>query len=206
MTCRQNLRSTGVAVFIAPLQTTRIDLLLGASGVLRLSDRPRALAILGLWPDSTGSRVYPEAFSLQGILASREPATVTEPLNFTGLADNRLGIVSRRGFSWTDTQFKLAGLDATDSYHPGYPLILPDAQSLSEVVVRTAFAVTSSNNGSTEIQLYPNHPGTSWHGAISGANTGSGLGFTNLPQPADRGLVQQADVWFTEIDLKSADR
>ena len=206
VTYQQNSRSVGPTVFIAPLQTTRIDLLMDASGVLRLSDWPRALRIPGLWPDSAGSRVYPEAFSLQGVLASREPTTVSEPLNFTGLADNRLGIVSQRGFSWTDTQFKLAGLDATDSYQPGYPLILPDAQAFSEVVLRTAFALTSSNNGSTEIELYPNQPGTSWHGAISSANTGSGLAFTNLPQPADRGLVQQAEryVWFTrdrfEID------
>ena len=208
VTYHQNSRSTGLTVFIAPLQTTRIDLLMHASAVPRLSDWPRALRIPGLWPDSAGSRIYPEAFSLPGVLASREPTTVSEPLNFTGLADNWLAIVSQRGFSWTDAQFKLAGLDATDSYQPGYPLIPPDVQTLTEVVARTGFALTSSNNGSTEIELYPNqpaHPGTGrypaqipiqdWRSLICRSRSTGGLYSKQSDTPGS-----------PEIDLKSADR
>ena len=68
--------------------------------------------------------LYPEAFSLQGLLLSREPSSVTEPLDFTGLSDNRLAVESQRGFSWTDTQYKFQGMDATDSYQPGLPAVL----------------------------------------------------------------------------------
>jgi hypothetical protein len=43
-----------------------------------------------------------EAFSLSGLLSTLEPSSVTQPVNFTGLTDNRLWVESQRGFSWTD--------------------------------------------------------------------------------------------------------
>jgi hypothetical protein len=173
-------RLSGTTVFVAPLQTTRFDLAIDAPGI---------------WTDATRGSLYPEAFSLPGLLLSREPSSVTEPLDFTGLHDNRLAVVSQRGFSWTDTQYKLHGMDATDSYQPGLPAVWPDVQALDEVVVRSA---------GTEVGLFLAEPGASWHGALSTANTGAALSSTNLPAPASRGLVQQADRfrWFTRDRLE----
>src|SRR4029077_12037924 len=101
--------------------------------------------------------------------------------------DNRLMVESQRGFSWTDTQYKLQGMDATDSYQPGLPAVLPDVQALDEVVVRSAFAETASSSTGTEIGLFLAEPGASWHGAFSTANTSAALSSTNLPGPASRG-------------------
>ena len=81
------------------------------------------------------------------------PASVSEPLDFMGLGDNRLALASQRGFSWTQTQFRLNGIDATDSYQPGRPLILPDIEALDEVVVRSAFAQSTTSYG-TEVGLF----------------------------------------------------
>ena len=103
---------------------------------------------------------YPEGFS-------HEPATVTQPLNFGGLAGNRLAVQSQGAASWTDTRYTLNGMDATDSYQPGRPAILPDVEA--------------------------NAPRESWHGALSSANTASFLASTNLPGPAERGIVQQSE-------------
>ena len=190
--------SFGVAVTVAPLQTTRVDLVMDASGALRSAGQTPAAAP-GLWADAVRERAYPEALSLQGVLLSREPMSVSQPLDFIGLADNRLALESQRAFSWTDTQYKLGGIDATDSYQPGHPLILPDVQALDEVVVRSAFAQTSSASDGTEVGLFLAEPAASWHGALSSADTGSFLASTNLPPPARRGLVQQAERfrWFT---------
>ena len=69
--------------FVAPLQTTRFDLVVDTSGVIR-SVQPAA-GTPGIWTDATSGRLYPEAFSLAGMLLSREPSSVTEPLDFTGL-------------------------------------------------------------------------------------------------------------------------
>ncbi|HXJ40271.1 MAG TPA: hypothetical protein VNH18_13410, partial [Bryobacteraceae bacterium] len=68
---------------------------------------------------------------------------------------------------------------------------------------------TSSGNGA-EVGVFLAEPGTSfarpasWHGALSSANTNAALSSTNLPAPADRGLVQQADQfrWFTRDRLE----
>ncbi len=193
---------SGATVFVAPLQTTRCDLVVNASGSIR-GVQPAART-QGIWTDATSGRLYPEALSLPGLLLSREPSSVTEPLNFTGLSDNRLAVESQRGFSWTDTQYKVHGMDATDSYQPGRLAVLPDVQALDEVVVRSAFAQTDSSSNGTEVGVFLAEPGASWHGAFSTANTGNALSSTNLPAPASRGLVQQADQfrWFTRDRLE----
>jgi hypothetical protein len=194
--------ASGVTVFVPPLQTARVDMVIDPSGAIAGLQAPRTL---GIWTDASIGRLYPEAFSLPGILLSREPSSVTEPLDFAGLGDNRLALESQRGFSWTDTEYKLHGMDATDSYQPGLPAILPDVESLDEVVVRSAFALTTSSSNGAEIGVFLAEPGGSlsgraaWHGALSTADTGAALSSTNLPDQASRGLVQQADrfLWFT---------
>jgi len=137
----RNGRSSGVTVLVVPLQTAHIDLVTDASetngGVVR-DVTP------GIWIDATKATMYPEAFSLAGLLLSRDLSSITEPLNFTGLSDNRLGVESQRGISWTDTKYELEGMDATDSYQPGLPVPVPDVQGLDDVVLRDAFAGTTS--------------------------------------------------------------
>ena len=195
---RYQLSGTGAAVLVSPLQTTVLDLIEDASGAIRLAPMT-PVRTPGVWTDDTGARRYPEGLSLAGLLLSREPSSVTEPLDFAGLSDNRLAIESQRGFSWTGTQFKLQGMDASDSYQPGFPAVFPDVQALDEVVVRSAFGQTASSSDGTEVGLFLAEPRASWHGALSTTDTGAAFSWTNLPPPASRGLVQQADQfrWFT---------
>jgi hypothetical protein len=177
---------SGVTLTVAPFQIGRVDLVVAEPAP-------------GRWADATRGRVYPEGFNLVGVLLSREPASVSEPLDFTGVGDNRLALESQRGFSWTHTQFRLNGIDATDSYQPGRALILPDIEALDEVVVRSAFAQTTSPSYGTDVGLFLAEPTPSWHGSISNAATGAFLSSTNLPPQDSRGIVQQPDRfnWFT---------
>ena len=190
-------RLSDAVVFVSPLQTVRLDLTVTESGAIRSARQP--LKTPGLWSDATGGILYPEAFSLAGLLLSREPSSVTEPLDFNGLNSNRLAVESQRGFSWTDVQYELQGMDATDSYQPGRPVIVPDVQALEDVTVRSGFGQANSSNAGTEVGLFLLGAGESWHGALSTENTGAALTSSNLPAPASRGLVQQADQfrWFT---------
>jgi hypothetical protein len=190
-------RMAGAEVAVTALATLRVELVRDLSGAIHVVE-PGAPGP-GIWTDHTRGRLYPEAFSFEGLLLGREPAMVTEPLDFTGLADGRLGVVSERGFSWTDTQYRLHGLDATDSYQPGLAAIFPDVQAIDAVVVRSAFAQSTSSSYGTEAGLYLSQPRASWHGALSTADTGSVLASDNLPPVASRGLVEQAEQfqWFT---------
>jgi len=185
-----------VSVVVRAFETTRVDLRISASGALHATVQSRSP---GTWSESRPGRAAPAATTLQGELLNAEPASVTEPLDFTGLRDNRVGLESQRGYSWTDTQFKLLGMDATDSYQPGRPVIVPDIGAVDEVAVRSDFAQTASTSYGTEVGVFLAQPAASWHGALSTADTGGFLSFSNLPPPLGRGIVQQADRfrWFT---------
>ncbi len=132
-------------------------------------------------------------------MLDREPSAATQPLNFSGLGDNRLAWQSQRGFSWTGTQFNLLGMDATDSFQPGRPVILPDVNSLDEIVARSAFAQTTATAYASEVGFFPSQPASSWHGDLSTSDTGAALASSNLPPAAERGTVQQNEQyrWFT---------
>jgi hypothetical protein len=194
---------SGVRVWVAPIETTRLDLVIDQSDAVHVRDMNRSDA--GVWLDAPRSGVYPEAFGVQGVLLSREASSVTQPLDLAGLSDNRLVLESQRGFSRTATQYSLQGMDATDSYQPGAAAILPDVQALDAVVVRSAFAQTASSSEGTEVGLFFAQTGESWHGAISSTGTAAALASSNLPAPVARGLVEQADEfrWLTRDSVQT---
>src|SRR6202023_1672543 len=134
--------SSSVPIEVRPLQHTDIGLRLSTSG--RLEIKAQSSDDAGVWAGSPRQEHYPEAFNVSGVMLSREPLTATQPLNFAGLTDDRLAWQSQRGFSWTATQFKLLGMEATDSFQPGRAVILPDVDSLEEIVARSGFARNTS--------------------------------------------------------------
>src|SRR5579872_733778 len=191
----------GINVLVEALQTTHVDLRLDAAGGLH---GVVVRATPGVWPRFRQNRELPSATTLPGVLLNEEPASVTEPLDFTGVRDNRVGLVSQRGYSWTDTQYKLLGMDATDSYQPGRPLIVPNIEAVSEVV-RGDFGQSASASFGTEVGIFVAQPGASWHVGLATADTSGFLSGSNLPPQADRGIVRQADRfhWFTRDSFEA---
>jgi hypothetical protein len=190
-------QKSAAPVEVVPLETVRLTLVVAPGAPVRIEIATAAEP--GVWTGDFGARVYPEGFSLGSALFAREPGTVTEPLDFTGLADNRLGVISQRGFSWTDTAIQFNGLDAGDDYQPGSPQILPDGDAVAATVVRSAFGLTPSTAFGAEIGLFPAQAGDSWHAAISSAGTAGALASNNLPPAAGRGAITQSEQydWFT---------
>jgi hypothetical protein len=183
--------SSVVSIDIEPLQNQEVSLVIDSSGKLRTETRPNENA--GIWAASPQQDFYPETFNFAGVVLSREPATAAQPLNFAGLGDNRLPWQSQRGFSWTGTEFQLMGMDATDSFQPGRPVILPNVNELHEIVERSAFAQTTSTAYASEVGFFPSQPSSSWHGDVSTSDTGAVFSSSNLPPPANRGNVQQTE-------------
>lgn len=188
----------GVAVDVAPLQVRSIGLVVDGGGRLGGSIFVSVPAA-GLWGDSSRGAAVPGGFSPQSVLLNRGPASVTAPLDFTGLGDNRLALVSGRALSWTGTEFKLQGLDVGDSYQPGRPAIAPDVEAIGELVTRTGSALMGSESYGYEIGSFLAEPGRRWHGEASTWGTGSGLFASNLPPEGERGAVQRPAQfeWFT---------
>lgn len=159
----------------------------------------RVVRLLGVflaaWPALVWAQPasQPVSFSLSEFLLNHPPGSVVEPLDFGGLSSTRLALVSQQGVSWTATRYRLQGMDATDPYQPGRPLVFPDLEALQEPVVRSG-----------EIALFPREAGPRWHAELSSWNTASLLAASNLPPPGQRGTLLGADQfhWFTRNRLQ----
>jgi hypothetical protein len=157
------------------------------------------------WQAQLHDHPFFTTFSLPGFLLKQEPASVTQPLGFGGLASTRLSLLSRDGFTWTGTQFRLQELDVTDSYQPGRPVVLADVLALDEVVVRSLSNPGVSVGYGAEINFSLKRGGSAWHGQLSSYNTGAFLANNNLPAPAQRGAVLRPERfdWFTRNNVQS---
>lgn len=177
----------GAVVEVTPMATTHIDLI------------PNPFAIPGAprRNPNSGHGAGPLPFSVQGRLSMTDPAAVSDPLDFTGLADHRLGLLSFQAASWTATQFRMQGMDATDSYQPGRPLMLPDAQALEFTTVRSTFALGTSSTFGSEAGVYLGRADERWHAALASDGTGAPLAGGNLPAQHDG--VERSDRynWMT---------
>ena len=117
--------SPTVSIDVKPLQNQDISLIIDSSGKIRIETGAAENA--GVWSGSP--QMSSGGFNFAFIMLNHEPGTATQPLSFAGLGDDRLAWQSQRGFSWTGTEFKLMGMDATNSFQPGQPAILPDVSS-----------------------------------------------------------------------------
>ncbi len=129
--------------------------------------------------------------NLAGSLVAREPATVTEPLEFGGPSAARFPLISMRAFSWTSVLFTLDGMNVTDPYQPGRILIPLDSPLVNEAVVCAGFDLGASRAYGSEIAAFSEEPQRALHGEASATGTASGLAGDNLPAPGARGLLQQ---------------
>ncbi len=75
------------------------------------------------------------------------------------------------------------GMDATDSFQPGQPVILPDVDSLDEIVARSGLAQATSTAYGSEPGLFPSQPAAAWHGAFSTNDTGAALTSSTCCRP-----------------------
>jgi hypothetical protein len=139
----------------------------------------------------------PSAFRAASSLANQLPPP--SPLISPGWAT--IGWPGNRnvGFPGRAHNSKLMGMDATDSFQPGRPAVLPNVNSLDEIVARSAFAQTTSSAYATEIGFFPAQPGSSWRGEVSTSDTGTALASSNLPPAPARGELRQPEqfCWFT---------
>jgi hypothetical protein len=154
----------------------------------------------------TGSSAatYPDSYSLSGLLLSREPASVTQPLDYVGVNNMRLPLQAQRAFTWTGTLYQLQGMNATDLYQPGHALLLQDVQSIDEITVRSGVASGTSAAFGSVVDTFSAQAGAAWHGSLFTANTGSAFASDNLPGPRTRNDLQQPQYfrWFTRDNFQ----
>ncbi len=158
---------------------------------------PTVLLLLLLLAPALQAQAAPDNAAQQ--LLFEALGIVTWPLNFAGLGDIRLPLTAGWAAAWTATSFFLHGLDATDSYQPGRPVMLDDAAAETPVTVRDAFTAGPAPIDALDIGITLCTAENAWHGGLETQDTGSALAGNNLPPEPVRGIVERPEefLWFT---------
>jgi hypothetical protein len=201
------LRVSGVGqairLHVLPLRISHIAITLGdqAKGNESLQKLPPATAnSWNTWAGESSDVVgFPGSYGLSGVLLNQTPGAVAQPLDFTGLQNTRIPLVSERAFSWIGTAYGFEGIDATDPYQPGYPVVFPDVQMLAEVTAQNPSGPLVPEAFAFAADLFVRSATEAWHGGLESAYTGATLSSDNLPNAANRGTLQQPEQyrWFT---------
>jgi hypothetical protein len=83
-------------------------------------------------------------------------------------------------------QLRLNGLDATDSYQPGTPVMPDDLAAVDSVAVREAYAAGTVPLDAYDAGVFLRAAASSWHFGLGTQNTGAALTGSNLPPQPDR--------------------
>jgi hypothetical protein len=172
----RNLRKPGVEV--PPAGTLEIRIILAPSSAAAAS----VLAELDRrdvgWGKTLGDlslRRLPNARNVWSLLENQEPSTVTNRIDIGGLETGVPALFGALGASWTENQYSLNGLDVTDPYLPGQPLIEPDLDAVSEFSVATSAKSTRFGAGGANVLLSTPQTGTAFHGSTRGYYSGGSL-------------------------------
>jgi hypothetical protein len=120
--------------------------------------------------DLPGSR---DVFSL---LETSEPLTMADRWDGGGLYTGESGRLSARGASWTQTVFRLDGLDVSDPLAGGRALVLPWHESLDAMDFAIGGARREPSGPGPLVALTTVRPRDAWQGslALDGRLGGSG--------------------------------
>ena len=106
----------------------------------------------------------PSGRTVWSLLDSAHPFVISDRMDNGGLWSARPSKLGGSGPSWSQTQFRLDGLDVTDMREGGAPAIYPDLGLFDAVQVETArFGVDTAGPG-LAVSLIPKRPGDVWRG------------------------------------------
>jgi hypothetical protein len=106
----------------------------------------------------------PNARNIWSLLQTQEPSTVTDRIDVAGLEIGEDALFGAQGASWTENQYRLNGLNVTDPYLPGFPLLDPSLDDLAQFQVVTAAKPAADGDSGTNIVLTTPEPAPAWHG------------------------------------------
>ncbi len=122
------------------------------------------------------------------LLLNSAPGIVADPLDFGQMARYKLQILSLDGQSWTTTRFSVEGINGSDPYQPGRPLVFPGPIGVSELTLAQADLMLGPT-----VTYHFALPVSKWHLNASGILTGSPLFSNNLPAAGSRGNLQRSE-------------
>ena len=130
--------------------------------------------------DDFAIQKLPNGRNIWSLLQGQEPSTVTNRFEIGGLQTAVPALFSAFGASWTENEYHFNGLDVTDPYVPGLPLINPGVDALSEFQVVTASKPAASEGSGENLSLATPEGGTALHGGAWLFGSGGAMQSDNM--------------------------
>ena len=179
-------RSARAALELPAAQLYRLELVVSGRG------GPGGLAVEGLTPERPASppRTVSGREQLDRIPSGNDLWTVIENQDFSatmnridvgGMWAARPGLFSARGGgSWTQTAYALNGVDVTDPFQPGLPLVHPDLFALESIQLVNSDPPVGSSSPGGRINLDVREGGSVLRGGLSLFGVNAALGSDNI--------------------------
>lgn len=116
--------------------------------------------------DSDLLRDLPFGHGLWSAFETFEPTAIVDRIENGGLYVGEPGLLGVRGSSWTQTSWRLDGLDITDPDRTGTPLLLADNEALEAIDVAAGLASAAEPGAGPSITLRLRRPAAAWHKAL----------------------------------------
>jgi len=113
----------------------------------------------------TAFQRLPSTRTVWSLLENQEQSTITDVLDIGGLKVGRPALTGAHGASWTEVEYFLDGLNVTDPYIPGRPLLYPAFDDISTFEVITASKPASLSSSGVTLEIGAPQPAEDFHGA-----------------------------------------
>jgi hypothetical protein len=130
--------------------------------------------------DAATLRDLPASDSLFAVIEITQPSLIADRFSQGGLS---LGQPARIGgflSSWTQTEFRLDGVDLTDSRGNGRPLLYPHLLPWERILIDTVLPAADVNPAGVAVAIEPRRPPSSWTRSVHASTSRLGL----APGPA----------------------
>jgi hypothetical protein len=159
------------SVRVRPREVVRLVM---AAGELRLLERERRGE--GLLFDTRTLVELPSSRDVSGFTETLDAVAIVDRMDNGGLHPAEAARVGAHGSSWTQTSFRLDGVDITDPLRTGRPLFDVPLDALEAIDVGNGVAAPADEAGpGAGFALVPRRVGESWRGAVRLHATPTGL-------------------------------
>lgn len=134
----------------------------------------------------------PSAHSLWSLIENQDFVATTDRIDVGGLWETRPALFSARGAtSWTQSVYRLNGMDVSDPYTTGRPLFVPDFFSLAATQMSNADHPASAFHPGGLLDLIPRDTTPDFRGGFSGFYADKSMSATNItPNIRQEGLTE----------------
>lgn len=122
----------------------------------------------------------PSARNIWALLEHQEPSSITNRVDEGGVATGTIALIGVHGSSWTQNAYRFDGVNVTDPFDTGKPLVYPDFGSIQEFQVSTAIHLAAANAPGASFSVASRPSQRKLHGGAEGYYLGEPLQSSNL--------------------------